>query len=199
MKKRIISAIVALAIIIPLIILGGIPYYIGVGLLSVIAFYEIVSVREKEKKMVLLVKVMALLSYLVIVLSGVTNGVNFNIDYILFIMNLFVCLLPLIIITKKEYDAEDALCLLSLTLLLGISFKFLITIRNINVLYLVYVVLITTISDTMALFVGSKIGRIKLCPNISPNKTVEGMIGGVLFGTFIGTMFFTTFINTWKR
>ena len=41
MKQRIISAIIALIIVVPLIILGGIPYYIGVGILSIIGFYEI--------------------------------------------------------------------------------------------------------------------------------------------------------------
>ena len=51
-------------------------------------------------------------------------------------------------------------------------------------------------SDTFAHFFGTKIGRHKLCPKVSPNKTVEGMIGGVFFGTFIGSVFFNTFINT---
>ena len=41
MKKRVISAIIALIIVVPLIILGGIPYYVGVGLLSIIGYYEI--------------------------------------------------------------------------------------------------------------------------------------------------------------
>ena len=199
MKKRVISAIIALAIIIPIIILGGNAYYVGVGTLSVLAFYEIISVREKEKKMHPFVKILALVSFLVIVLSGIVDGENFNVDYRLFIMDLFVCLLPLVVLSKKDYDAEDALVLVSITLLLGISFKFLITIRNINVLYLTYVVLITIMSDTMALFVGSKIGKHKLCPAISPNKTVEGMIGGVFFGTFVGSVFFNTVINSDAR
>ena len=199
MKQRVISALIAIAIIIPIIILGGITYYIGVGIISIIAYHEIISVREKEKKIHPLVKILTLVSYLVIVLSGTMSGTNFNIDYRLFIMDLFVCLLPLFIFYKKDYDAEDALVLVAITLFLGIAFKFLITIRNLNILYLVYVLLVTIISDTMALFVGSKIGRIKLSPNISPNKTVEGMIGGVFFGTFIGSVFFNTFINTDAR
>ena len=75
------------------------------------------------------------------------------------------------------------------------SFRYLIVIRNIDILYLIYVVLVTIMSDTFAHFFGTKIGRYKLAPDISPNKTVEGLIGGLFFGTFIGGMFFLTFIN----
>lgn len=196
MKQRVISAIIALVIIVPLIIFGGYPYYIGVGILSIIAYHEILSAREKEKKMDSMIKLLVLVPYLLIVMSSIFHGSTFNIDYRLYILDLLVCLLPLIVLNKKEYDAEDALIMLAVTMLLGISFNFLIVIRNMNILYLIYVVLITIMSDTFALFVGSKIGRHKLCPSVSPNKTVEGMIGGVTFGTFIGSMFFLTFINT---
>ena len=54
-------------------------------------------------------------------------------------------------------------------------------------------------SDTFAHFFGTKIGRVKLCPNVSPNKTVEGMIGGTIFGTFIPTVYFLTFISRQKK
>ena len=52
----------------------------------------------------------------------------------------------------------------------------------------------TWASDTFAYFVGSAIGRHKLCPSISPNKTIEGFVGSLVgtsaaivgVGTFLG-------------
>ena len=195
MKKRVISAIIALIIVVPIILIGGYAYYIGVGIISVIGLHELLKVREEEKKIPMVMKGITLLTYLAIVMSAISTQGGFSIDYRLFILNMFACLIPLIAMERKKYDAEDALFVLAATLFLGISFNFLIVIRNMSLFYLLYVVLITIMSDTFAHFWGTKIGSVKLCPNVSPNKTVEGMIGGTIFGTFIGAAFFLTFIN----
>ncbi len=42
-------------------------------------------------------------------------------------------------------------------------------------------------SDTMAYFVGSFMGKTKLAPSISPKKTVEGSVGGII-GAIIGVV-----------
>jgi len=39
-----------------------------------------------------------------------------------------------------------------------------------------------TFTDTFALLIGSKVKGKKLCPSISPNKTISGAIGGFVFG-----------------
>jgi phosphatidate cytidylyltransferase len=48
---------------------------------------------------------------------------------------------------------------------------------------LIDVLVATFVADTSAYAVGRLIGRHKLAPELSPNKTVEGMIGGFIGGT----------------
>ncbi len=52
-----------------------------------------------------------------------------------------------------------------------------------------YLYLVVVFTDMFAFFVGRKIGKHKLCPTISPNKSVEGAIGGLIFGSIFGTLF----------
>ncbi len=55
-----------------------------------------------------------------------------------------------------------------------------------NAISLALVFAVSTFTDTFAYFIGSLFGKHKLCPHISPNKTVEGAIGGV-FGGALGS------------
>lgn len=50
-------------------------------------------------------------------------------------------------------------------------------------MWLIIASAITACSDTGAYFVGRAIGKRKLCPSISPNKTIEGAVGGVVAGS----------------
>ena len=54
-----------------------------------------------------------------------------------------------------------------------------------------FVLCIAWFTDTFAYFSGMLFGKKKLCPDISPKKTVAGAIGGTLFGTLIGMAIFS--------
>ncbi len=64
------------------------------------------------------------------------------------------------------------------------------TIKSINV-FIDFVIIATfvcaTFTDTFAMLIGCKVRGPKLCPKISPNKTVSGAIAGLVFG-IIGVM-----------
>lgn len=55
-----------------------------------------------------------------------------------------------------------------------------------NAIALSFVFAVSTFTDMFAYFVGSLFGKRKLCPEISPHKTLEGAIGG-LFGGMLGS------------
>ncbi len=55
---------------------------------------------------------------------------------------------------------------------------------------LVGVIAVTKITDASAYFAGKSLGRTKLCPNISPGKTVEGAVAGLLSGMLAAWLYF---------
>lgn len=59
--------------------------------------------------------------------------------------------------------------------------------RPLQLMLLVFVFTASVGGDTFAYFVGSTVGGPKLCPHISPNKTVAGAVGG-LAGSVLCTM-----------
>lgn len=55
--------------------------------------------------------------------------------------------------------------------------------------WLVVLSAVTAGSDSGAYYCGSAFGKRKLCPSISPKKTVEGAVGGLLSGLVLATIF----------
>lgn len=49
-----------------------------------------------------------------------------------------------------------------------------------------YVCLIVWAADSGAYFVGKAVGRRKMAPNVSPNKTLEGLFGGIVTAIIVG-------------
>ncbi len=60
--------------------------------------------------------------------------------------------------------------------------------------WVVYTLAITYLTDSAGFFVGKNLGRNKLAPFISPNKTWEGAVGGFLFAV-LTSMVFAHFAN----
>ena len=58
---------------------------------------------------------------------------------------------------------------------------------------LISVFVITMVTDSMAYVVGSTFKGPKLCPLISPNKTISGAVGGLVFGVIAEMLLFWVF------
>jgi phosphatidate cytidylyltransferase len=59
--------------------------------------------------------------------------------------------------------------------------------------WLIIVILCTWLADTFAYLVGSKVGKHKLSPVVSPNKSREGFLGGLLAAAATGAVTFWLF------
>ena len=64
----------------------------------------------------------------------------------------------------------------------------------VSLMILVGIIAVTKVTDAAAYFTGRSIGRTKLCPSISPGKTVEGAIGGLLSGMIVAWLYFHCFL-----
>lgn len=59
-----------------------------------------------------------------------------------------------------------------------------------GLMLILYVAFVTKMTDTGAFFIGSAVGKHKLFPRVSPNKTWEGFFGGITFAIATSLCFF---------
>lgn len=180
MKNRLISAIVALIIFIPLIILGGIYFKIGLTALSFFAIKEILDAKSGIPNS------LKIITYTLTILL-----VFFNMNTTIRIYIILLTYFSLLILYEKEkYNIEICSYLCIFVVLITVLFNSIYSIRSIDIYTLFYLLLISTLTDTASFFGGKLFGKRKLIPRISPNKTVEGALIGTFFGTLIPSIFY---------
>ena len=199
MKVRVISALVALAILIPFICLGGYPFSILVGIVSILAYKEMVDLKKSHKEIPNLVKALGLfaLMYLVLGTYGL-NSLDFAVSYSRILLPIVLLLLPTIFYKKDKYTTKDAFYLIGVVFLVGMLFNLILVIRNLNVYVLLYLLSITIFTDTFAYIIGCLIGKHKMCPDISPKKSWEGALAGLIGGTAVSVIIYSNLVGTFS-
>lgn len=197
MKQRVISAIVAFAIFIPIFIIGGLPFNLAFYVLTLVGLREFMKVREKEKKFPDFIRLVAYIMITLLYFECTLNGnMSFSFDYRMIAGLSLTLLLPVVLYhDEKVYNVKDAFYLLGGVFFLGFSMALFYMYRSIGLEMIIFLFLITIITDSYAYFGGRLIGKNKLLEVISPKKTWEGTIIGSLVGTFICTVYYLTIIN----
>lgn len=194
MKKRVLSALVLCLLLIPIIYLGGIYYYIAVGIISVIAFKEIITLPD-FKKISTTIKIGSVIFYLPIVYCGVMSSDFSSLNYLYLILLFIYFFLPSLFYSKEDYKLKDGFYLLSLLLFIAVGFSSLIYARESSSIF-IYLISIPIISDTFAMLTGMLIGKHKLCPSLSPKKTIEGSVGGFIVSTIVALILYTNLVGS---
>ena len=187
MKQRVITAVVALILFIPVIFVGGITLDIVAMLLGAIAMSELLIMRKK-----LLISFEAIVSMLAVMIQIAPtkwfNGLpdQLNKEYVVYF--LVILLLLHTVWSRNRFSFDDAGVLTLGILYIGMGFNYFTAARGINVEMLLFLMFIVWATDSGAYMVGRKLGKHKVTP-ISPNKTWEGCIGGSVIGVIIASAF----------
>lgn len=182
MKQRIITGAIALALFLPIVLLGGPVFTILVYIIAAVGLYEMLRMKDLS-----LFSFASLVSYLLLFLlllpSSFTDDIlhytgHTKLEWVF--VGVFLVLIYTVLV-KNRFTFDDAAFVILSTLYVGIGFYYFIETRNEGLAYVIFALLIVWTTDSGAYFTGRKIGKRKLWPDISPNKTVEGFVGGIIW------------------
>ena len=180
MKQSVITAVIALIIFIPLLYVGGMPFAILATLLGLIGISEILVMKKK-----LLVSPEAILAFLMTFTLVEPVPMLGHIDRTAVLSICSLCMLLLTVTSKNRFSFDDAGVLILGSLYVGMGFHYMIMARDAGLFTILYAFLIVWLTDSGAYLIGRKIGKHKLAPHVSPNKTWEGSIGGTVLAVLV--------------
>lgn len=186
MKTRIISGVIGFFILLLIVILGGNILNVAILAISLIAVHEFhKAIRHIEN-----INPVRTLNYLFTIGLFLTNySSRITVDFIIF---LYVISMLVSSVLSKKHTLKDA----AITLLGGLYIPFFfyhMYLLNESI-YIWIVFLSAFATDTFAYFSGVFFGKRKLCPTISPKKTIEGSIGGII-GCLIVIVLFSIYFK----
>ena len=201
MKTRILTALAAIVVI----LIPCIVFMHTVVLPVILAIFAAIAVHE-------VIKATGGKNNIILAISCITAAVipflfHFGIKIPFMPVAVIYTLLYLIIMVPmhKTTKFNDVITALFSTVAIPVSISVFILLRDVyitnpdsytkssGVFLILFAMFCAWMTDTFAYFSGKFLGRHKLCPNVSPNKTVEGAVGGVIGATVMNLILFTVF------
>ncbi|MED0687658.1 phosphatidate cytidylyltransferase [Anoxybacillus ayderensis] len=181
MKQRIVTAIIAASVFLPIVIYGGWPFLVLTYILATVGLFELIRMKKMS-----LFSFPSIVSFLVLWLFLYPYEHMINI-WIL-IIGLFL-LLIYTVISKNAFTFDDVGFMIASLLYVGVGFYSFFHVREAGLSYIFYALFLIWATDSGAYFIGRALGKRKLWEHISPNKTVEGAVGGILCALFVVSVY----------
>ncbi|MFV0440034.1 MAG: phosphatidate cytidylyltransferase [Lachnospirales bacterium] len=189
MKVRVITALIGLTILIFIIYYGGWFMYFMASIFGLIGFMEFTkAVNKKIDISSIVTAVFIPITFLVLYMGR--HDLLIAVFFGIIIANM-ICL----VVKFEDLSIYNISVNLFSYFYTAFTFAILVYIRSMDsgILYLLPIFISAFMSDTFAYFVGRAIGKRKLSPKLSPNKTVEGSIGGIFMSALVVMFYFTYF------
>lgn len=196
MKSRLLTAAIGIPLAVGIFILGEQFHwimYLIVSILNLIMIFELLSAKKLHNNISV---------FIPCAVYGIVQPLLIPFKLGVFPVYIFVLIMFLVMIKDNSRVNYTDLCfsiLGTMIIVFGISTILLLPpmYGNYFTFFFVICIGVSWCADAGAYFSGVFLGKHKLAPRISPNKTVEGFFGGILVGTlsalvigFIYTFFY---------
>ncbi|HEX3733591.1 MAG TPA: phosphatidate cytidylyltransferase [Solirubrobacterales bacterium] len=178
--RRILVAVPAIAFAIAITIAGGIVFTLAMIAIGVLCLREYLELTSETRPL-------AIPAYAAV--AAIVLAAHFGTSYS--VLMIFVAAFPVLFAFGADARRRDGVTISMAVTLLGIVWigfplahaVFLRDLPSHGAALLIDVLVGTFVTDTAAYATGRMFGSHKIAPNLSPNKTVEGLIGGFVIGT----------------
>jgi phosphatidate cytidylyltransferase len=178
--RRILVAVPAIVFAIAITVAGGIVFMLAMIAIGILCLREYLEMTSASRPL-------AIPAYAAVIAMVVAAhfGSSYN------VLLIFAAAFPVLFAFGADARRRDGVTVSMSVSLLGIVWigiplahaVFLRDLPNHGAALLIDVLVGTFVTDTAAYATGRMFGSHKIAPNLSPNKTVEGLIGGFVIGT----------------
>ena len=187
MRQRIITGIVLVATLVPAVIYGDWLFNLLIAILCVIGIFEILRMAKiNQKPIPSIITYVGLLSIIFYDQISIVIPESLS-QAIVPLLSIMLLLMSTVIVDNFDFTKAGVSTLAMFYL--GLGGYGAISVRESDLALLGFILLVVFTTDMGAYFIGSKIGKRKLVPKISPNKTVEGAVGGILSALLLAAIY----------
>jgi phosphatidate cytidylyltransferase len=189
MLKRFNTSILLVIVLLPLIWLNAFIFSLVVGGFLIVSSYELHTMLKTRYPLRLFEGILYIL-YNVLIYTGFYLYIQGQLSGAFFINGL---LLSVGLWLAYSVFSPQPITYFTSTLAFGIYFSMAYAavsyIQSLGTTVLLYVLLVTMLSDVFAYLVGVPLGKHKLAPKVSPKKSVEGLMGGLVGAVLVASVY----------